>query len=576
MLITGSNISKTYALKKIVDNVSFTIEEQDKIALVGVNGTGKSTLLKIIVGKEDFEGKIIKKKDITISYLSQNPDFEDNLTVMEQVYKFIPLKTPDYEIKAILNKLGITNYEQKIKELSGGQQKRVALSITLLNPCDLLVLDEPTNHLDNQMIDYLEKYLKGLNKAILMVTHDRYFLERVTNKIIEVDRSKLYEYNTNYSNYLELKALREETEINQQRKRKLFLKKEIEWVRAGVQARTTKSKDRLQRFEKLSSVADYKENGEVQLINTASRLGRKTIELNNISFSYDDKVLFENFTYQFKRYDRIGILGVNGSGKSTLLKIISKTIEPTIGTVEHGETIKIGYFKQDHGDMPADMRVIDYIQDGASIIETNEGQLTAKQMCERFLFDTNMQYTQISRLSGGEKRRLYLLRILMSAPNVLILDEPSNDLDIETLQILEDYLDAFAGIIIVVSHDRYFIDRVCDHLFILKNKTFTYQIGGYSDHIILLDKKNIEKKLTTNYQNKEKKIKLSYNEKKELEQLEAIIPTLEQELKDTELAMNNVTDYELISSLSATRDELENQIEIKSERWLELLEKNGE
>ncbi len=577
MLITAQNLTKKHGPKTIVEDVSLIIEEQDKVAIVGVNGTGKSTLLKMIVGSEDYEGKIIRKKDMTISYLSQNPDFNPHLTIMEQVYQYIDPKTPDFEIKALLNKFDITNDSQKIGELSGGQQKRVALSITLLKPCDLLVLDEPTNHLDNQMIEYLEKYLIRFKKAILMVTHDRYFLERVTNKIIEIDRTKLYEYQANYSTYLDLKATREEIENAQQRKRKLFLKKEIEWVRAGVQARTTKSKDRLQRFEDLSSISDREELKQVQLINTASRLGKKTIECENLAFGYDQDLLFENFTYNFKQHDRIGILGKNGSGKSTLLQLIAKTLQPVKGTVVHGETVRVGYFKQDHRDMNDKLRVIDYIKEDAELLKTSDGTLTAKQMCERFMFDSNMQYTPISRLSGGEKRRLYLLKILMGAPNVLLLDEPTNDLDIETLQVLEDYLDNFAGIIIVISHDRYFLDRICDHLFILKNKQLVYTIGGYSESISIEDEKPKEKENKSKQyrEEKQKKVKLSFNEKRELEELETLIPSLEEEVSSIDEQMNVMTDYEEIAKLTSRRDECLSIIDEKSERWFELLEKQG-
>ena len=401
-------------IKNIVDNVTFSIEETDKVALIGVNGTGKSTLLKVIAGNENYQGDIIRKKDMTISYLPQNPDFDPNNSVIKQVYKLIDAsEVNEYEIKAILNKFGITNYEQLIKELSGGQQKRIALAITLLKPCDLLILDEPTNHLDNEMIEYLEKYLIKFNKAILMVTHDRYFLERVTNKIMEIDRSKIYEYTANYSKFLDLKAQREEADLASQRKRKLFLKKELEWVRAGVQARTTKSKERLQRFEQLNNISDIQTINQVELINTASRLGKKTIELKDLSMCYDDHTLFNNFSYLFKRTDRIGILGINGCGKSTLLKIIAKELEPSSGSVTHGDTIKIGYFKQMNDGLDENMRVIDYIKQTSNDLKTLEGSFTAKQMCERFLFDSSLQHTYIARLSGGEKRRLYLLNILM-------------------------------------------------------------------------------------------------------------------------------------------------------------------
>lgn len=573
MLITASHVTKYNNLKCIVKDVSFTIQEQDKIAFIGINGTGKSTLLKMLAGLTDYEGTILKKKDIRISYLPQNPDFQNHLTVLQQVYEYINNDVPEYEVKAILNKFGITDYTMTISQLSGGQQKRVALAMTLLKPCDLLLLDEPTNHLDNEMIEYLEKYLIKFNKALFMVTHDRYFLERITHKIYELDRCQVYTYDANYSLFLQQKAQREEVALATERKRKLFLKKELEWVRAGVQARTTKSKDRLQRFEDLSAIEDIQKIDNVKLINTSSRLGKKTIELKDVSMSYDD-ILFYPFSYLFKKNEHIGILGKNGCGKSTLLNIIAGLLQPTQGEVVVGETIKIGYFKQGHGDMNPHMRVIDYIKETAQILNTDEGQLTAKQMCERFLFDSSLQYTPIERLSGGEKRRLYLLKVLMEAPNVLLLDEPTNDLDITTLQILEDYLDHFQGIIITVSHDRYFLDRICDGLFVFFNQQITYQIGGYSQYIQIDHQVTKEKNNTTKqYPKKQRKNKLTYMEKKELTELEEKIPNLEKQILDIEERMNDVIDFSMIQELTNQRDELTQQLELSSERWMELIEK---
>ena len=571
MLVSIHNLTKYNQLKCIVDNVSMTIEDRDKIAIVGVNGTGKSTLLKIIAGIEDYQGEIIRKKGLTISYLPQDTSFIKDNTVIKEVYNYIDKNTPEYEIKAILNKFGIENYEQKINELSGGQLKRIALSIALLKPCDLLILDEPTNHLDSEMIEYLEKYLMKRNKALLMVTHDRYFLERVVNKIVEIDRSQLYSYEANYSAFLEQKARREEEMLNAQRKRHLFLKKELEWVRAGVQARTTKSKDRLQRFEQLSSIKNIETVNNVEMIKVSSRLGKKTIEMNDISMKYD-KVLFEHFSYMFKRHDRIGILGVNGCGKSTLLNIIAGIIQPDSGSMTYGDTIKIGYFKQGVDDMDGRMRVIDYIKETNHYLITDEGQLSAKQMCEKFLFNTDMQYTPIARLSGGEKRRLYLLKILMSAPNVLLLDEPTNDLDIETLAILEDYLDYFEGIIITVSHDRYFLDRICDGLFVFRNGMIHYQNGGYSQYIDTKVKevKKETPKVNTNIRMRAKK--LSYMETKELAALEESLPLIEDEIKEIENKMDNA-DYKTIQELTNKRDELILKLDQDSERYMELLEK---
>lgn len=577
MLITASHITKYNQLKCIVDDVSFTINEQDKIALVGINGTGKSTLLKMIAGLTDYQGDILRKKDIRISYLPQNPDFKDEYTVLKQVYEYVDSKVPEYEVKAILNKFGISDYSQTIQQLSGGQQKRVALAIALLKPCDLLLLDEPTNHLDNEMIEYLEKYLIKYNKALFMVTHDRYFLERITHKIYELDRQKIYTYDANYSLFLEQKEERERVLFATERKRKLFLKKELEWVRAGVQARTTKSKDRLQRFEELSQIANVSKIDNVEMISVSSRLGKKTIELEDISMSYDQQLLFYPFQYHFKKNDRVGILGKNGCGKSTLLNIIAGIIQPTSGEVIRGDTIKIGYFKQGHGDMDPQLRVIDYIKETAQVLNTSEGQLSAKQMCEKFLFDSNMQYTTINRLSGGEKRRLYLLKVLMEAPNVLLLDEPTNDLDIMTLQILEDYLDSFNGIIITVSHDRYFLDRICDSLFVFKDQVITNHIGGYSQYIDISSQQVKEKtnKSKEYRQQKVRKVKLTFKEKQELTNLEELLPSLENQIKDIDNQMNEVTDFPTIQELTQKREQLTQQLEQSEERMMELLEKEG-
>ncbi|WP_346676857.1 ABC-F family ATP-binding cassette domain-containing protein [Erysipelatoclostridium sp. An173] len=582
MLITVNNLSKTNGIKKIVDNVSFTIEENDKIALVGVNGTGKSTVLKILAGKENYEGTLLQKKDISISYLPQNPDFNPNNTVLEQVHHDLKdHKVNEYEIKAILNRFNITNHQAKINELSGGQQKRIALAITLLYPGDLLILDEPTNHLDNEMIEYLEKFLIKFNKAIFMVTHDRYFLERVTNKIMEIDRTKIYEYEANYTKFLELKAIREENDLALQHKRKQFLKKELEWVRAGVQARTTKSKDRLQRFYQLSNIADIETVNQVEMINIASRLGRKTIELVDLQMRYENNILFDHFSYLFNPNTRIGILGNNGCGKSTLLKIIAKELPPTHGEVIHGQTVKIGFFKQMSDDLDESLTVIDYIKKTSNYLQTSEGSFSAKQMCERFLFDTTLQHTQISRLSGGEKRRLYLLNILMQAPNVLLLDEPTNDLDITTLTILEDYLDSFNGLVITVSHDRYFLDRVCDGLFVFKNQQITYHNGGYSSYIDLKEENKVKEKSdgAKRYQEQKQKqrearVRLTSKEQKELETMEDTILDLENQINELNQQMSLYqNDYDKLVEISNLASKLNSELEAKNERWLELLEK---
>lgn len=573
MLMSVSHLSKYNNLKCIAKDISFSIHERDKIGLIGLNGTGKSTLLKILAGQEDYKGEIIKKKDIRINYLPQIPSFQPQNTVLEQVYEDVGHDVAEYEIKSILNRFQIINHSQPISQLSGGQKKRVALAIALIKPCDLLLLDEPTNHLDHEMIEYLEKYLTKFNRALVMITHDRYFLERITHRMLELEHGQLYTYEANYSLYLEQKAKREESLQNAQHKRKQFLKKELEWVRAGVQARTTKNKGRLQRYEALSQQADLPVTQNLEMIDTASRLGQKTIELHGISHRFDH-LLFQPFDYLFQRNERVGIVGINGSGKSTLLHIIAGQIQPTSGEVEYGETIRIGYFKQGHEDMNDNQRVIDYIQEEARYLKTRQGEFSAKQMCEKFLFDKELQYTPIGRLSGGEKRRLYLLKVLMGAPNVLLLDEPTNDLDITTLQILEDYLDSFQGIIITVSHDRYFLDRLCDTLFVFSHQQIQVHNGGYSDYIITSNQTSSNKpKSNTKKPVRERKVRLTYLEKKELESLEADIPALEQKLQQLDEQLNQVTDFHDIQELSNQRNALENEIETKSIRWLELLEK---
>lgn len=576
MLLSSSSVTKHHGDRCILDAISFSIEDNDKIAVLGVNGTGKSTFLKIIAGIEDYQGDIIRKSSLVISYLSQNPDFEDTNTIMQQVYVSIDeKKTPVFEIEAMLNKLGITNYHQTIKELSGGQQKRVALAIALLTPCDLLILDEPTNHLDSTMIEYLEKYLIKYNKALLMVTHDRYFLDRITTKIYEIDHGSLFEYNANYSTFLEQKAMREENALATQKKRESFLRKEIEWVRAGVQARSTKSKERLARFEKLNSIDKIEDNKSVEMIGMQSRLGKKTVIFEEVSMSFENQLLFTPFTYTCKRIDRIGILGNNGTGKSTLLNIIDGTLVPTTGKVILGDTVKLGYFKQGNQEMNPTTKVIVYIKETSNHLDTNEGSFSASQMCERFLFDSSMQHTTIGRLSGGEKRRLYLLKILMQAPNVLLFDEPTNDLDIQTLTILEDYLDSFNGIVIVVCHDRYFLDRICDSIFVFKDQQITVHNGGYTTYLETMTKIVNKKSDGSIRYAKEKQntLKMSFKEKQELESMESIIQELETRIQELDAQITtHQQDFKKISELSTKRIVLEEQLESKTERWMELLE----
>lgn len=571
MLVNGSNITKFHADSCILDNISFNIENNDKIAILGVNGTGKTTLLNIIAKNSTYDGKIIYKKNIKISYLSQNPIFDLNTNVNDIINELKKDKdVNDYEIKAILNKLGITEYEKPLNQFSGGQLKRVSLAITLLKPCDLLILDEPTNHLDNTMIDYLEKYLIKFNKGLLLVTHDRYFLERIINKIYEIDRTQIYEYTGNYTKYIEKKSIREEQMLVSQDKRKKFLKKELEWVHASPSARSTKQKARLQRFDELNNVQNINEAGSVQIIDASTRLGKKTIELKNVEKSFDSLLLFNSFSYIFKKTDRIGILGDNGVGKTTLLNIITRNLKTSSGEVIYGDTVKLGYFKQGIDDMDLSLKVIDYIKESAQFFNTGNETLSATSLLNRFLFDKNLQHTYISRLSGGQKRRLYLLKVLMDKPNVLILDEPTNDLDIETLQILEDYLDSFNGIVITVSHDRYFLDRICTGLFILKNKQINYLNGGYSNYIDTAT--SIQQNTKNKNYIKNHQVKLSYKEQKEFDNLEKEIEIIENKISKIESEMNHTTDYNNIIILTNQRNSLNQDLEIKSERYFELLE----
>ena len=576
MLISTNEITKFHNDKCILDKVSFSIEDYDKIALIGVNGTGKSTFLKILADKENYEGKMIKKSGLKIAYLAQDDDFDEEKSI-SQIIKEQATQVKEFEIKSILTKLKIDDTSLIIKNLSGGQRKRVSLALTLCKPCDLLLLDEPTNHLDNDMIEWLEKYLIKYNKALVMVTHDRYFLERIVDKIIEIDRTKIYEYQANYSQFLELKEERERQALANERKRHSFLRKELEWIRSNAQARSTKSKERIARFEKLSSVEDIKQQESVNMIQLSTRLGKKIMNIEHLSMDIEDKHLFSNFNYHVKRNDRIGIIGDNGCGKSTLLNLITGELKPTSGSIEIGDTVKIGYFKQGVDDLDSSKVVRDVILEVSNDLKTSEGNLSAKTMLERFLFDSHLQYSKVGYLSGGEKRRLYLLKILMSAPNVLLLDEPTNDLDIQTLNILEDYLDNFNGVVITVSHDRYFLDRTCDYVFAFENGNINYYVGGYSDYYEQKQKESNAPKEKINYteykkQQRENKPYLSSKDKKELENMENVILELESKIEEIDHLMNTITDYEKINELSIQRNKIEEEIELKNERWMELLE----
>lgn len=585
MLMSIEHISKYHNEKCIVNDVSFAIEEHDKIALVGINGTGKTTILRILAELEPFQsGNIVRKNGLRIAYLPQEPIFEKKNTIMDYIQQNIrsdhPVET--FEIKAVLSKLGIQELDGMTDVLSGGQKKRVALAAALLQPCDILILDEPTNHLDNDMVEWLEKYLMKLTCALIMVTHDRYFLDRVNNKILEIDNSKIYVYEGNYGAFLQLKAQREDMAKASERKRQSILRKELEWVQAGVQARGTKSRERLERFEKLNNQTTIVESKDVKLDTLTTRLGKKTIEIEHLSKGYDGNMLFKDFEYHVKRRDRIGILGPNGCGKSTLLHILAKEIEPDEGMVIHGDTVRIAYYKQGYDEMDMQMRVIDYIRETSNEIQTEDGRFSASQMLERFLFDAQLQYTNIARLSGGERRRLYLLKILMQMPNILFLDEPTNDLDIQTLTVLEDYLDQFDGAVICVSHDRYFLDRICDKVFVFqKDKTLKQCLGGYSAYLEheKMQVQSQKKELQETYQESKKQrndqsIKLSSKEKKDLETIDEDIEKIQKMIDDIDTQMNTyMDDFQKLNELSNQRELYVQQVEEKMEYWMYLDEK---
>jgi len=621
--ISAENINKSYSEKQLIVNINLGINEGDKLGLIGINGTGKSTLLKIIAGiEEPDEGRVIRANSIRIEYLSQNPEFDLEATVLEQVFKgdsSIMKLIRDYEIalnskdtsneniirltqkmdalnawaveseaKSILTKLGVSDFNAKIGTLSGGQKKRVAMAAALINPSDLLMLDEPTNHLDNESIDWLEQYLNKRKGALLMITHDRYFLDRVVNKIIELDNGSLYQYEGNYSSFLEKKIEREELEAANESKRKSLYKKELAWMRRGAKARTTKQKARIDRFETLSKELVNVNEEAVEISVGSTRLGKKVIEIENISKSFDDKLLIYNFGYIVVRKDRVGIVGPNGSGKSTLINIIAGRLKPDSGTVEIGETVKIGLYSQETYHMDDNLRVIEYIKEAAEFIENAEGyKITASQMLERFLFPGVLQWTPIGKLSGGEKRRLYLLRVLMEAPNVLLLDEPTNDLDIETLKILEDYLEDFPGAVITVSHDRYFLDKLSERIFHFEgNSKITEYTGNYSDYAMVVKegdkinnnlnektKDNVDKSYAATVKKKDKPIKFSYKEQKEYEEIDAVISEFENSIENIEIKIYEASsDYTLLQELLTEKKLLENNLEEKMDRWVYLNE----
>ena len=622
-LITLENISKSYSEKKLVENISLGINDKEKIGLIGVNGTGKSTLLKIIAGAEiPDDGTITKANKVRIEYLPQNPYYDEDATVLEQVFKgtceemkiigdyqdildkinksydeklnekllnlqekmdALNLWDLESSAKTVLTKLGIKNFNQKVKELSGGQRKRVSLASALITPCELLILDEPTNHLDNDTIDWLESYLNSFKGSILMITHDRYFLDRVTNRILELDKGVLYSYEGNYSVFLEKKMNRLQLAESMETKRQNLLKKELAWVRRGAKARTTKQRARLQRFDELSNKNDFTPEDKLEISVGSSRLGKKIIEIEHLTKSFDGKTFIDDLDYTLARTDRIGIVGKNGLGKSTLIRLLNGEIKPDSGTISIGETVKIGCFNQDTSKMHPEMRAIDYIKEESDYITTADGhKITASQMCEKFLFNGTLQYTHIKNLSGGERRRLQLLRVLMMAPNVLLLDEPTNDLDIDTLSRLEDYLDEFNGVLICVSHDRYFLDRVCNKIFAYEGRgKINIYTGNYSDYLNFREEENIEfeefeeevKEEKPKAPKKEKpkaknKPKFSYNEQREFDTIDADIEKLEEKIASLEEDTSKfATDFTKLQEIMDEKTKLEDELQVKYERW---------
>lgn len=597
-VINVEHISKLYGDKLVLEDLSCSVDEGDKIGIIGINGTGKSTLLRIIAGEEEAdEGKIIFSNGLTIGWLGQNPEFDEDSSILKYVCEGKKIEE-DYgyesDAKAMLTVLELEQFDEKIKNLSGGQKKRAALCKVLLQKPDILILDEPTNHLDNKMSDWLKNYLRSFRGVLLMVTHDRYFLDKVTNHIWEVDGGKVYYYDENYSGYLERKAEREERQLASERKRQSILRNEVKWVMRGARARSTKQKARLERFEQLKAMDSPKTAKQVEMGSVGTRLGKKTIEVYDISKAYGDKVLFEHFSYIFKRFERIGFVGHNGCGKSTLMKILSNLESADSGSIEWGETIRIGYFAQECEIMDERQRVIDYIKDAAEYVRTSEGLVSASKMLERFLFSSDMQYTPIAKISGGERRRLYLLKVLMQSPNVLILDEPTNDLDIATLRVLEEFLDEFAGIVITVSHDRYFLDRTVDRIAAFEEKRIVIYEGDYTEYqeksgkietdaIESVDsgaglhiKKNNEKKKEGREKwlaskNKEKLLKFTYKEQKEFETIDEDIEKLEEKIAELDGQISKcATDFIKLNEFMQEKEKTEAKLSDKMERWVYL------
>lgn len=582
-ILNIEHISKIYGEKVIFEDASFGVQEGDKVGIIGINGTGKSTLLKMLAGEEVPEtGQIIMQNNVRLAYLPQNPQFPENATILS----YIQDCEAEWKVQSNLTQLGITEYEKQIAVLSGGQRRKVALAKILAQDFDILLLDEPTNHLDEAMISWLEEYLKSFRGTVLMVTHDRYFMDKVTNRILEISHGKMYSYEANYSKFLELKAEREEMEFASERKRQSVLRMELEWAKRGCRARTTKQRARLERLEALKNTAAPVGDQSVELESVETRMGKKTIELKHVSKKYGNQVLVEDFNYILLKNQKLGIIGPNGCGKSTLMKLMAGLVEPDSGTVEMGETIKIGYFAQEEQEMDERQRVIDYVKDIAEYINTKDGKISASQMLERFLFTPDMQYAPIGKLSGGEKRRLYLLGVLSSEINVLLLDEPGNNLDIPTLTILEDYLNSFAGIVVTVSHDRYFLDNVVDRIFeFTGNGKLQQYEGGYTDYLeakarrndsvkqpVQTEKKEEKKTSAQTWkQNRTVKLKFTFKEQKEFETIDDDIAKLEEKLEKLEQEiMKNATNSGKLNELTSEKEEAEALLEEKMDRWVYL------
>ena len=596
-LINIENITKYYTDTPLFEQASFTVDESEKIGIIGINGTGKTTLLKMLVGMEEPDrGTVTRANNIVVRYLPQTPDFQRDITVLEAVMEGNRTHENEWSLesdaKTMLQKLGISDYEMKVDTMSGGQRKRVALASTLLSKADILVLDEPTNHLDSAMADWLEEYLKSYRGALVMVTHDRYFLDSVSNRIVEIDKAKIYSYQTNYTGFLELKAQREDMEYATERKRQSILRVEIEWMKRGARARSTKQKAHIQRYEQLAAQRGPQQEAQLELSSVSTRMGRTTVELQQITKSYDGKTLIRDFSYIFLKNDRIGFIGENGCGKTTLMKLLCGVEQPDAGAVVTGQTIRIGYYAQEIKNdaqaglayMKPDMRVIDYIRNTAEYVQTVDGSVSASVMLDRFLFPPEKQYGLLGKLSGGERRRLNLLRVLMEAPNVLVLDEPTNDLDIQTLTILEDYLDHFEGIVIAVSHDRYFLDRVVRRIFAFENGTIRQYEGGFTDYQAKKQEEETPAGSTnigagqaqTNLKaikNRQEKLKFSYKEQKEYDTIEGEIAALEETLETLDEEMgSNASDFVKLNELTKEKERTEQLLEEKMERWMYLQE----